>query len=118
VLADRIQLQQVILNLMSNGADAMDGVPLDARRLIVRTSLDGAGHVRVSVSDTGPGIEEENPDRIFEPFFTTKPQGLGVGLPICRTIIEAHGGRLWAEADPEGGAAFTFSLPCASEGAE
>jgi PAS domain S-box-containing protein len=116
VVADRVQIQQVILNLMSNGADAMEGVPWDARKLIVRTCLDGTGCVRVSVADTGPGIEAPDLDRVFEPFFTTKAQGLGVGLPICRTIIEAHGGRLWAEADPERGAAFTFSLPCVPEG--
>jgi signal transduction histidine kinase len=114
VLADRTQLQQVTLNLIMNAAEAMSRNLPEERRIILRT--EATDHcVRVTVRDFGPGIDRGNLERIFEPFFTTKGAGLGVGLNICRTIVEAHGGRIWAENNPEGGATFTFELPVISE---
>ncbi len=109
VNGDRVQLQQVILNLILNGADAMAANAPGARRLhIVTVRHDGA--VRLSVRDEGCGLPADV-ERVFQPFFTTKPHGLGLGLAICRSIISAHGGRLWGEAHPERGAVFHFVLP-------
>ncbi len=109
VMGDRVQLQQVILNLVMNGLDAMrDAV---SRTLLVRTEVDGTGAVCVTVSDQGSGFAEGDRWRIFEPFYTTKPQGMGMGLAIARSLVEGHGGRLWAENNKEGGARFTFTLP-------
>ena len=110
VLADRIQIEQVVLNLLQNAADAMEGQAV--RRLSVRTSSTG-DHVEVWVSDTGRGLTPEAHRRLFEPFFTTKPDGLGLGLSLSRSIIEAHGGRMWVEDAPGGGALFRFALPAA-----
>lgn len=109
VYADSIQIEQVILNLMRNGLDAMDGQPEAKTLSIHTTALDDHG-VDVTVADTGTGLCLEVADRIFDPFFSTKPSGLGLGLSISRSIIEAHGGRLWAEPNPAGGSRFHFRL--------
>ena len=110
VTGDRVQLQQVLLNLLINACDAMSGVDSD-RQIVVSTEMaDGAG-VRFSVSDRGAGISAERLEHVFDPFFTTKTHGLGLGLSVCRTIITAHGGKLWAANNPERGATFCFTLP-------
>ena len=111
VFADRIQLQQVILNLMMNGVEAMSENSDGPRRLLIRTGTDASGQIVIAVRDSGPGLRPENLDRLFMPFYTTKPQGMGMGLAICRSIIEAHGGRLWATANDDRGATFQFTLP-------
>jgi two-component system sensor kinase FixL len=111
VFADRVQIQQVLLNLIRNGIDAMQAQEPRKRALLIRTGLTEEGWSEVSVADTGPGIAPEVLERLFQPFMTTKPQGMGVGLSISRSIIEAHGGRIWAEANPGGGALFRFTLP-------
>jgi signal transduction histidine kinase len=114
VAGDRVQLQQVVLNLILNGIDAMNAVT-DAKELTVSSALDDDGGVVVSVEDTGTGLDPAVAHRIFEPLFTTKPEGLGMGLSICRTIMQAHGGRLWATARETHGTAFRFALPAAVE---
>jgi C4-dicarboxylate-specific signal transduction histidine kinase len=111
VLGDRIQLQQVILNLMLNGIEAMTGVSDRSRRLLIRSQMQDANQIRVSVEDCGIGVKAENMSRLFEPFFTTRSQGIGMGLPISRSIVEAHGGRLWAESTVNQGSVFQFTLP-------
>ncbi len=111
VFGDSIQLQQVILNLVVNGIEAMSSVADRPRRLTIRTEPDNARHIRVSVQDSGVGLTEEVMRRLFEPFFTTRTKGMGMGLSISRSIIEAHGGRLWAESNGAGGATFQFTLP-------
>ena len=111
VLGDSIQLQQVILNLVMNGIDAMTTVVNRPRTLILRSESQGSGHVRVLVQDSGIGLTDEVKRRLFEPFFTTRSKGMGMGLSISRSIIEAHGGRLWAESNGSGGATFQFTLP-------
>jgi signal transduction histidine kinase len=111
VLGDRIQLQQVMLNLILNAVEAMNGPRETARELLIRTERDGSGGVLVAVADSGPGLQPEILDRLFEPFYTTKPAGMGMGLSICRSIIEAHGGRVWAAAKIPQGATFQFRLP-------
>jgi two-component system, LuxR family, sensor kinase FixL len=110
-LGRRIQLQQVILNLMVNGADAMEGVARDLRELVIGSLEDAAGAIVLTVKDVGAGIEPENFDHVFDPFFTTKPAGMGMGLAICKSIVEAHGGRIWATSKPGQGATFQFTLP-------
>jgi len=110
IQGDRIQLQQVALNLMLNAYEAMEARPREDRRLVVRTAERGDG-VLTAVSDSGSGIPEGDMDRIFKPFYTTKPQGLGMGLSLSRTIVQAHRGRLWAESPPAGGTTFYFNLP-------
>jgi two-component system, LuxR family, sensor kinase FixL len=109
VVADRIQLQQVIVNLMRNAVEAM--AQCDRRELTVSAMCGNAGAVEIRIADTGPGIAPEIAERLFQPFVTTKPHGMGVGLSICRAIVEAYGGILRAEANPEGGTIFRFSLP-------
>ena len=111
VSGDRVQLQQVILNLAMNGIESIAGLDRQPKRLMIRSSVSSAGELLVSVEDTGRGIQAEDADRVFAPFFTTKTQGIGMGLSICRSIIEAHGGRLWATANEPRGAAFHFALP-------
>ncbi len=108
IWGDRVRLQQVLVNLVTNAVDAMKETP--SRILTVRSSMDGPDMVTVSVSDSGPGLAEDRRERVFEPFVTTKKDGLGLGLSICRSIIEEHGGRIWADNNPGGGAAFSFSL--------
>jgi len=108
---DRVQLQQVILNLVMNAIESTASVDAEPKRLLIQSNLSGPGEIRVSVRDTGPGIDRAHLDRLFAPFFTTKPQGIGMGLPISRSIIEAHGGRLWAENNEPRGAVFHFTLP-------
>lgn len=114
VAGDGVKLSQVLLNLVVNALDAVAHRPPAERKVVVRTSVGGGGAVEVSVKDSGEGIAPAEFERIFEPFFTTKAQGLGVGLAISRSIIEAHGGRLWAENDPFGGATLRFTLPARS----
>jgi PAS domain S-box-containing protein len=116
IYGDRVQLQQVLLNLVMNACTAMAESAPAERSLLVRTALQGAT-VCVSIQDQGTGIPPENLERIFEPFFTTRPEGLGFGLTICRMIIRAHGGRLWAGNNREGGASFHFTLPANGAGA-
>jgi two-component system sensor kinase FixL len=108
ILADKVQIQQVLLNLIRNAIDAL--AESDRRELLVSTKLSGRGMVEVSVADTGPGISDEVSAQLFQPFVTTKPQGMGVGLSISRTIVEAHGGQIWTEPNPGGGAIFRFTL--------
>ena len=110
VLGDRVQLQQVLLNLILNAAEAMGSMEEGARELLISTEEDQAGVV-VAVRDSGPGIDPEHLDRVFDAFYTTKPSGTGMGLSICRSIIHAHGGKLWAEANEPRGAVFQFTLP-------
>jgi two-component system, LuxR family, sensor kinase FixL len=112
VQGDRVQLQQVLLNLFVNGIEAMSGVAGRPRELIVRSGTDGAGGVLVAVRDSGGGLDPKSVEGIFEPFYTTKADGMGMGLSICRSIIESHGGRLWAAPNSDGsGATFCFTLP-------
>ncbi len=111
ILIDKVQVQQVVINLVRNAVEAMQNVP--RRELTVRTLLAGDGGVEVSVSDTGPGLPPEVASRLFHPFVTTKEKGMGIGLSICRSIIEAHGGRIWANPNESGGATFQFFLPAA-----
>jgi C4-dicarboxylate-specific signal transduction histidine kinase len=111
VPADRVQLQQVVINLVMNGIEAMQSVTDRPRELLIRSLQDETQQVLVSVTDCGVGISAENADRLFNAFFTTKTNGMGMGLSICRSIIEAHGGRLWASANLPHGATFQFTLP-------
>ncbi len=111
VHGDRVQLQQVVLNLVLNGLDAMREPGTGDQSLIIRTFVDGAAVVGVAVQDVGPGIDEKDADHIFEPLYTTKAEGIGMGLAIARTIVDAHGGRLTAENNKDGGATFRFTLP-------
>jgi len=117
VLGDRVQLQQVLLNLLVNGMDAMSTVDEPERRLEIRgrpDTHDGAQAVTISVQDRGVGLHVGKMDGLFEAFYTTKPHGMGMGLAISRSIIEAHGGRLWAEPNRGAGATFSFRLPAAA----
>jgi PAS domain S-box-containing protein len=114
VVGDRIQLQQVILNLILNGKDAMSTVQNRPRELLVTSRSSQAGEAVVAVRDYGPGLVPEDEDKIFDPFFTTKPEGMGLGLSISRTIIEEHGGTLWATQNEGRGATLHFSLPASS----
>jgi signal transduction histidine kinase len=111
VLADRVQLQQVIINLVINGIEAMQSVTDRPRELVIRSGQDEIHQVLVSVTDWGVGIKAENADRVFNAFFTTKASGMGMGLSICRSIMEAHGGRLWVTANVPHGATFQLTLP-------
>ena len=111
VQADRAQLQQVILNLIINAFEAMISMREGARELLICTEKSDSNGALVSVRDSGPGLDLETADRLFEAFYTTKVQGMGIGLAICRSIIEAHGGRLWARANVPCGAIFQFELP-------
>ena len=111
VQGDRVQLQQVILNLVLNAVEAMGSVEAGPRELLISTEQTEANGVLVTVRDSGPGIDPEHVERVFEAFYTTKSSGVGIGLSICRSIIDAHGGRLWAEANEPRGAVFLFTLP-------
>jgi PAS domain S-box-containing protein len=116
VLGDRIQLQQVIMNLLRNASEAMNTVDDRPRDLLIRTELEEGERVRLSVKDVGVGFEPQVLDKLFDAFFTTKSDGMGIGLSISRSIIDAHQGRLWATANSGPGATFSFSIPCRSEG--
>jgi PAS domain S-box-containing protein len=116
IQGDRVQLQQVILNLLINAAEAMSGISEGPRELLISTAMTDSEGVLVAVRDSGPGLAPESVDRLFESFYTTKPGGLGMGLSICRSIIEAHQGRLWATANTPHGAVFQFTLPPSSYG--
>ena len=111
VLADRVHLEQVIMNLLLNGVEAMEASDPATRELVVRAEQSDSKMVTVTVADWGVGLDEAEVDRLFDPFFTTKADGLGLGLAITRTIVEAHGGRVWAENNLDGGASFSFSIP-------
>ncbi len=118
ILGDRVQLQQVILNLIINAVETMGGVGEGPRELLISTGTAESGEVRVAVRDSGPGLDPAKLKRLFEAFYTTKPGGLGMGLSICRSIIEAHGGRLWAEANEPRGAIFQFTVPAHLQAAD
>ena len=111
VQADRVQVQQVVLNLIMNAVEAMTGVDEGARELLISTGKNDSKGVVVSLQDSGPGLDPRSADQIFEAFYTTKSAGMGMGLAICRSIIEAHGGRMWAGANEPRGAVFQFTLP-------
>jgi signal transduction histidine kinase len=111
ILGDRVQLQQAIINLVMNGIEAMRSVTDRPRELVILSRQDETQQVLVSVTDCGVGISAENEDRMFDAFFTTKSSGMGIGLSICRSIMEAHDGRLWATASAPHGATFQFTLP-------
>jgi C4-dicarboxylate-specific signal transduction histidine kinase len=115
VMGDRVQLQQVVVNLILNAIEAMSTVEGRERDLVIRTQRGEGDEVRVAVQDSGIGLDPKNVERIFDAFHTTKPGGLGMGLPISRSIIEAHGGQLWAKAISPRGAAFEFTVPIREE---
>jgi two-component system sensor kinase FixL len=108
VLVDRVQIQQVLINLIRNAIEAMQNS--DTRNLSISAVKHEDGFVQISVTDTGPGIPPDLANQLFQPFVTTKREGMGVGLSICRTIVEAHGGRIWVEPNPGGGTIFRFTL--------
>ncbi len=114
MLADQIQLQQVIINLVMNGMEAMASVTDRPRELKILSRCD-TDQVLIAVQDSGVGIDPGDVDRLFNAFFTTKPSGMGMGLSICRSIIEAHGGKLWASRNVGAGATFQFTLPAYRE---
>jgi signal transduction histidine kinase len=111
ILGDRVQLQQVVINLFMNGIEAMEPITDRPGELLVRSSNDDTGHVVLSVTDNGIGISAENANRLFNAFFTTKSSGLGMGLSVCRSIVEAHGGRMSALSNEGPGATFRLALP-------
>jgi hypothetical protein len=111
VVGDRVQLQQVILNLILNAVEAMSSVSDGTRELAISTEQSQEDRVLVTLRDSGPGIDPDHLERVFETFYTTKSSGVGMGLSICRSIINAHGGRLWAEANRPKGMIFRFTLP-------
>src|SRR6267154_2383289 len=111
IRGDRIQLQQIVLNLIMNAVEAMSDASKGSRDLLISTAEDVSNGVLVAVRDSGPGLNPESLERLFDPFYTTKPGGMGMGLSICRSIVEGHGGRIWAAANVPQGASFHFSLP-------
>jgi C4-dicarboxylate-specific signal transduction histidine kinase len=113
VIGDRIQVQQVLLNLIRNAAEAMSAVTDHAKTLKIRGQIIESREALILVEDNGAGLDPTTSDHLFEPFFTTKPTGMGMGLSICRSIIEAHGGRIWAAARSPHGTTFQFTLPTA-----
>jgi C4-dicarboxylate-specific signal transduction histidine kinase len=116
VLGDRVQLQQVVINLVMNALEAMAPVMDRPRDMLIRSQQDASNEVLVAVRDSGMGIDSENAERLFNAFFTTKPSGIGMGLSISRSIIAAHGGRLWASPNADHGSTFQFTLPSSSQG--
>jgi signal transduction histidine kinase len=117
VVGDLVHLQQVLLNLIVNGMDALDEANAEDRLVSVTAVLDESNSVEIIVNDSGPGIPPDKRPHIFDPFFSTKANGMGMGLPISRTIVAAHGGRIWAESRDGGGASFRFTLPIAQKDA-
>jgi len=115
IVGDRVQLQQVVLNLVMNGCDAIATGPTGDRKLIIRTGLNNGEGICVSVADQGVGLAPDNLEKVFEPFYSTKPHGMGLGLSVCRTIITAHGGKLWAANNADRGATFYFTIPAQPE---
>jgi PAS domain S-box-containing protein len=115
VLGDRVQIQQVVMNLILNAVEAMSSVAEGVRELSIETKQSQTGGILVALRDSGPGIDPEHLDRVFEPFYTTKATGVGMGLSICRSIIDTHGGRLWVGGNEARGAVFQFTLPAAHE---
>jgi signal transduction histidine kinase len=111
VPGDRVQLQQVVLNLILNAVDAMSSVEAGTRDLLISTRKTQANGIFVAVRDSGPGIDPDHVERVFDAFYTTKQSGVGMGLSICRSIVDAHGGRLWAEANEPRGAVLQFTMP-------
>jgi C4-dicarboxylate-specific signal transduction histidine kinase len=116
VLGDRVQLQQVVINLLMNGVEAMAPITDRPREILIRSQQHEAGQVHVAVLDSGIGIDAETAEQLFSAFFTTKPSGMGMGLSISRSIIRAHGGRLWVSPNPDHGAAFQFTVPTSGQG--
>jgi signal transduction histidine kinase len=111
-------LQQVILNLIMNATEAMSEATEGSRKLLISTGKAETDGVLVTISDSGPGLPQANPERVFEAFYTTKPSGLGLGLSICRSIVETHGGRLWAAPNEPRGAVFCMMLPIGEKALE
>ena len=111
ITGDRVQLQQVVVNLILNAVQAMGAVSEGAREVLISTRQIDLNDLYVGVRDTGPGLSPETLSRLFEPFYTTKPNGMGMGLTICRSIVESHGGRLWVSACQPHGALFQFAIP-------
>jgi C4-dicarboxylate-specific signal transduction histidine kinase len=116
IRGDRIQLQQIVLNLILNAVEAMRDASKGSRDLQISTAEDRSNGVLVAVRDSGPGLNPESLERVFDPFYTTKPGGMGMGLSICRSIVEGHGGRIWATANAPQGAIFQFTLSARREG--
>jgi signal transduction histidine kinase len=116
ITGDRVQLQQVILNLLRNASDAMVGVHDRPRQLLIRTEREDADRVRVTVRDAGAGFDRQSMDNLFKAFYTTKSDGMGIGLSVSRSIVERHHGRLWAEPNDGPGATFSFSIPRRPDG--
>jgi signal transduction histidine kinase len=115
VTGDRVQLQQVIINLLRNGSDAMSDVDGRPRELLFRTEVDESDYVRLSVRDAGTGFDPQTPDQLFRSFYTTKTDGMGIGLSVSRSIIENHRGRLWATQNDGPGVTFSFLIPCGAK---
>ena len=115
VRCDRVQFQQVILNLLRNALDSMSAVDDRRKQLIIRTARSEPDHVTLAVQDSGPGVDPANLERIFDAFCTTKPGGLGMGLSVCRAIVEAHGGKLWVTTGAPHGAIFQLRLPVSAD---
>jgi signal transduction histidine kinase len=116
VVGDRVQLQQVILNLIMNAIEGMSATACQPRVLNLSSQNDQTGYTLISIADTGVGFDPTVSDRIFEPFFSTKPEGIGMGLSICRSIVDAHGGRLWASPNSPYGSIFCFTVPRPANG--
>jgi len=115
VIGNRVQLRQVLFNLVTNAIEAMDSVATRNRQLLIKSEPGASGEVSVTVEDSGKGIDPDHIERVFSSFFTTKDKGMGMGLSICRSIIESHGGRLWASRGSPRGAIFQFTLPVKAE---
>jgi signal transduction histidine kinase len=115
IIGDRVQLQQVILNLLRNASDAMNAVQDRPKHLSIRTEREECDRVRLTVQDVGVGLDSDAMDKLFQAFYTTKNEGMGMGLSISRSIIESHHGRLWGTPNDGPGASFCFSLPCQRE---
>jgi signal transduction histidine kinase len=116
IQGDSVQIQQVLINLLTNALDAMDDQPIGTRKITVSTKHENLKEIIVSISDFGGGIPPDNIKAIFSPFYTTKSTGMGLGLSICKSIVKAHGGKIWAENNLDGGATISLILPAGSKG--